>query len=170
MATAFDQTLFELKKALRGLFYWYVVEPHGGWRGMRRLAAVAYPIRSPISNFNSSVWCIFPLDWLYVRHAGGPCASTFVRIDSSHFPILKPNSSVVVVSEACSGLAILPSFVASLQLAIVRRPHRCHNLIFGITKIDQDGLLLQTAAADEEHRQGREDELIFFHSKTVCIW
>jgi hypothetical protein len=86
----------------------------------------------PIPELKYLVRSLLPYDWTNVRHARCSWAGTLVRVNACYRTGIKPNESVIVVAEACTGLTVRPCLAASLNVSIVRRSHDFQYMLFVI--------------------------------------
>lgn len=74
----------------------------------------------------------------------------FVGRESRHPPVVEPYDSKVMISEAGSSLAILPSFVFASELSVARWTHDSENLLFGVAGVYQHRLLFERPASRQQ--------------------
>jgi len=80
----------------------------------------------------------------------------FVGREPCHLPVVEPDDSEIMISEARSGLAILPRLVFASKLAVAGRPHNSEHLFFGIAGVYQHRLLFESATGRKH--EGNDDD------------
>ena len=69
----------------------------------------------PLPNLNRPIRSVFPADGFEVRRCAGGGRIILVRRDAGDLTVVKPDDSEVMITEAGTGLAVLPRLVFSAE-------------------------------------------------------